>query len=192
MKITKSEWFILFVNIIFLIIFFIIFLGRKNYEFMIYVGAIIFVLILISLLRIKFKFSKSVLAGLTLVGFLHMLGGAWIINGLRLYGHYFVFGLIKYDLIIHFLGVFFGVLLFYEILKPYIKIEKTNWLILFLTLLFVGIGIGGVHEIIEFIITLAVPETGVGGYVNTMWDMVANAIGGLCAFVWIVLRRIKI
>jgi uncharacterized membrane protein YjdF len=184
MKITKTELTILFVNIVYLIVFTIIFLKRSNIEFLIYVGAIIFVLILIGLLRIKVKFSNFVLIGLSLVGFLHMLGGAWILNGLRLYGYYFIFGVIRYDLIIHFLGIFFAILLFYEILKNYLKeINDVSKFILFLILFFAGLGIGGFHEIIEFIITLTIPETGIGGYSNTMWDMVANGIGAFVAFI---------
>ena len=184
MKIKKFDWFLLLINVIYLIIFTIIFLKRSNMEFLIYVGAIIFALVLIGLLRMKIQFSKFVLIGLSLVGFLHMLGGALIIEGSRLYVQYFVFGLVKYDLIIHFLGIFFAVLLFYEILRNYIKeVKIIPGFIFFLILFFAGLGIGGFHEIIEFIIVLIVPETGVGGYANTMWDMVANALGGFCAFI---------
>ena len=124
MKIKKFDWFLLLINVIYLIIFTIIFLKRSNMEFLIYVGAIIFAVVLIGLLRMKIQFSKFVLIGLSLVGFLHMLGGALIIDGSRLYVQYFVFGLIKYDLIIHFLGIFFAVLLFYEILRNYLKEVK--------------------------------------------------------------------
>lgn len=183
MEIKKSHWIILFVNIIYLIIFTIIFLKRSNIEFLIYVGAIIFVLAILGLLSIKIKFSNFVLIGLSLVGFLHMLGGALIINGSRLYVHYFVLGLVKYDLIIHFLGIFFAVFLFYEILKNHLKLGDIPKFILFLILFFAGLGIGGLHEIIEFILVLALPETGVGGYANTMWDMIANSLGALSAFI---------
>ncbi len=40
-----------------------------------------------------------------------------------------------------------------------------------------GMGFGALNEVIEFVATLLVPETGVGGYVNTGWDLVANLVG---------------
>jgi len=42
--------------------------------------------------------------------------------------------------------------------------------------------------VIEFFATLLVPETNVGGYVNTGWDLVANMAGGLVAAIAVRLR----
>ena len=48
-----------------------------------------------------------------------------------------------------------------------------------------GLGFGALNEVIEFVATLIMPETGVGGYVNTGWDLVANAVGAVIAAVGI-------
>jgi hypothetical protein len=40
-----------------------------------------------------------------------------------------------------------------------------------------GLGFGALNEVVEFFVTLMVPESNVGGYVNTGWDLVANLIG---------------
>jgi hypothetical protein len=40
-----------------------------------------------------------------------------------------------------------------------------------------GVGFGAMNEVLEFAVTLALPETNVGGYVNTGWDLVSNAAG---------------
>ena len=40
-----------------------------------------------------------------------------------------------------------------------------------------GMGFGALNEVIEFFTTLMVPNTNVGGYINTGWDLVANLIG---------------
>jgi hypothetical protein len=40
-----------------------------------------------------------------------------------------------------------------------------------------GMGFGALNEVIEFAATLLVPETNVGGYLNTGWDLVSNLIG---------------
>ena len=44
-----------------------------------------------------------------------------------------------------------------------------------------AMGLGAVNEIIEFLAVLSVPETNVGGYVNTALDLVFNAGGAVSA-----------
>lgn len=38
-------------------------------------------------------------------------------------------------------------------------------------------GFGGLNEVIEFFLTLTLPETNIGGYINTGWDLVSNLDG---------------
>jgi hypothetical protein len=42
-------------------------------------------------------------------------------------------------------------------------------------------GLGAVNEIIEFAAVLGLPDTNVGGYLNTGLDLVFNAIGAIIA-----------
>ena len=44
-----------------------------------------------------------------------------------------------------------------------------------------GLGFGALNEVVEFIATLTMPETNVGGYINTGWDLVANTVGATTA-----------
>jgi hypothetical protein len=44
-----------------------------------------------------------------------------------------------------------------------------------------GVGLGALNEVVEFVMTLTLPETNVGGYENTGWDLVSNLIGALLA-----------
>ncbi|MCK5082487.1 MAG: hypothetical protein KAR31_06230, partial [Candidatus Omnitrophica bacterium] len=44
-----------------------------------------------------------------------------------------------------------------------------------------SMGLGAVNEIVEFLAMVFVPETNVGGYVNTALDLVANLTGSLIA-----------
>jgi hypothetical protein len=46
-----------------------------------------------------------------------------------------------------------------------------------------GIGFGALNEVIEFIAVLTIPNTNVGGYENTGWDLVANLVGATVAAV---------
>ena len=44
-----------------------------------------------------------------------------------------------------------------------------------------GMGLGAANEVVEFAATKLVPETNVGGYENTGWDLVSNLIGAVAA-----------
>ena len=46
-------------------------------------------------------------------------------------------------------------------------------------------GFGALNEVVEFAATLSVPETNVGGYVNTGWDLVSNLVGCITAAILI-------
>ena len=51
-------------------------------------------------------------------------------------------------------------------------------------------GFGALNELVEFVATLIVPETNVGGYLNTGWDLVANLFGAtlVAKLIWITGR----
>ena len=51
-----------------------------------------------------------------------------------------------------------------------------------------SIGFGALNEVIEFIATRLFTKTNVGGYENTGWDLVSNAVGAIIAAVIIWLR----
>lgn len=44
-----------------------------------------------------------------------------------------------------------------------------------------GLGFGALNEVVEFIVVLTTPNTNVGGYENTGWDLVANPCGATVA-----------
>ena len=48
-----------------------------------------------------------------------------------------------------------------------------------------GMGCGGVNEVIEFLATRIMPHTNVGGFVNTGWDLVSNMVGCVIAMLTI-------
>jgi hypothetical protein len=51
-----------------------------------------------------------------------------------------------------------------------------------------GIGLGALNEVIEFVAVLTMPDTNVGGYTNTGWDLVSNLTGAAAMGVYIRLR----
>jgi hypothetical protein len=52
-----------------------------------------------------------------------------------------------------------------------------------------AMGLGAVNEIIEFIAVLSVPDTNVGGYLNTALDLCFNAAGAVIAMMLVALLR---
>ena len=186
-KITKTQIGILLFNIIYLLIALFIFWNRKNYEFLIYVGGIAFFIILISSLHLKFNFNNFTLIGLSIWGLFHMLGGAVIINNAVLYAYQLI-PFLRFDQFVHLFGFFFATLFSYYILKPNLG-NKISWVGISFLLIFIGMGLGAVNEIIEFITVLTIPETGVGGYENTMWDIVFNTFGAILAVIYLNLNH---
>ncbi|MDD5192925.1 MAG: hypothetical protein PHH54_03000 [Candidatus Nanoarchaeia archaeon] len=184
-KIKTFEWIILLFNIIYLVIFTFIFAERANYEFLLYTVVVAFFVVFIAILHLKYNFSYFVLSGLSMWGLLHMLGGGIIANKMVLYA-YQLLPFLRYDMFVHLFGFFFATLFSYYVLKPYLK--KTSFAVL-IFLAFIGMGLGALNEIVEFIAVLVMPQTGVGGYENTMLDIVFNTIGSILAVIWIKLKE---
>jgi len=187
-KITRFQIFLLVVTILYLIIFGFLFHKRGNEEFLLYIGVIIFFVIFISYLHLKYRFTNLILLGMSIWGFLHMSGGYFIVGDKVLYG-YWIFPFLKFDMFVHAFGFSFATLLSYHILKKDLK-KKINFKIgVFLVI--IGMGLGSLNEIVEFLAVVLFPSTGVGGYENTMFDMVFNTIGSTIAVIYIFLKESK-
>jgi putative membrane protein len=181
---SKKELIILYFNILYIIIFGIIATLNKNYEFLFYVSIVVFLIILVLLKYKKLGLSTGVLWGLSLWGLLHMLGGNIHIGDDVLYGLQIIPKVLRYDQFVHAFGFGVTTVVGFQLLKSYLK-ESVNWVTLSILLVMIGLGVGALNEIIEFMTVLSLPETGVGGYMNTMWDMVFNMIGSIIAVVYI-------
>jgi putative membrane protein len=191
----KGQFPILLVNMIALAGFSILFIARQNYEFLLYVGVIIFFLILILLTNRKVIMPNAVLWGLTAWSLMHMAGGGLYIGGKKIYeiiliplvgDPYYIF---KYDQFVHIVGFGTATLVMYFLLKPLLRDNLKQWTALSIVVVMAGLGVGALNEIVEFLATVLVPDTGVGGYVNSSLDLVADLIGALGALVFIRLRR---
>ncbi len=187
MKITKSQLVLLVSTIAYIVIFASIYLNKRNYEFISYVGVLTFFLILIGLMHLRFHFTTGVLTGMSIWGLLHMSGGSLIVNGSVLY-KYQIFSFLRFDQFVHLWGFGFATLLAYYVLRPYLNKER-NIIAISVLLVFIGMGIGALNEIIEFVAVLTFTKTGVGGYYNNMWDMVFNTFGAIIAVLYINLKR---
>ena len=111
---------------------------------------------------------------------------AWPIDGGHrvLYSLWLLPRMLKYDQVIHAYG--FGVTTWacWQGIKSFCgsmdkPVEPTAGKLLIAAA--AGIGFGAVNEVVEFLITLIVSNTNVGGYINTGWDLVANLVGAIAA-----------
>ena len=194
MYIKKEQIPILAVNILALIIFCFIFLSRKNYEFLIYVGVIVFFLLVIVSSNRKINYPNGILWGLTIWSLLHMSGGGIYIGGQKLYATMMLpligepYNILRYDQFVHFVGFWVATLVVYHLLKKSLT-SKRHWISLSIVVVMAGLGLGALNEIVEFTATVILPETGVGGYVNTSLDLVSNLLGAIGAMIYIRLKE---
>jgi len=193
---TKNYKLLLFINIIFLIIFSSIFVYRKNLEFLIYVGVIILFLIIILLTKKKVNYPLVVLWGLSFWAFLHMIGGGIYLNGKKIYQLMLLpivgepYNILKYDQFVHFFGFGVATLLMFYLIKPYLIKDNIGKVALSIVIIMAGLGVGAFNEIVEFVTTVIVPETGVGGYENTSLDLISNLFGAIVAMIYILKKEL--
>jgi hypothetical protein len=117
-----------------------------------------------------------------------MLGGllpipaSWPIAGEKhvLYSLWLIPNLFKYDHLVHMYGFAICTWVNWQVLCPLIMGKKEHPSEIVLAVL-ASNGLGAFNEIIEFVAVLVIAETNVGGYTNTMWDLVANLAGSIIA-----------
>ena len=194
MLLTKREWRIVVVNSINVVIFTVIALQRSNQEFILYLGVIVAILAWLVVKQRTIKFDLTILWGMTAWGLLHMCGGLLRVNGETLYALELIplipsLNILRFDQLVHTFGFGVATLFGHHLLRRYLRndIEQRGTLI-FLVIL-IGSGLGAVNEMIEFLAVLAFPTTGVGGYQNTMLDIVFNLLGGILAVIWLTRTR---
>jgi hypothetical protein len=189
MLVTRRERPIVVFNVLYVVCFSVIALGRHNYEFVLYTGVVIALAAWILLKQRTVQFDLVILWGLSLWGLLHMAGGNIRVGGGVLYSVHLVPVYLRYDQFVHAFGFGTATLVCYHLLCPYLRptIERRRMLMVLVVLM--GCGVGALNEIVEFIAVKTVPETNVGGYDNTLWDLVFNLIGATIAAAWISRRR---
>lgn len=181
---TTAQRVLLAVNVLIVLGFGWFYAASLNYEFLAYVGTIAVVaVVLFGTLRWT-RFSTIILAGVTLWGLLHMLGGSLITPDGVLYAYRIYpffdgggdFYILKMDQVIH--AYLYGVVgvMFYHLLREIVGIKTHGWFIGFVAI-FAAAGFSILNEIVEFLAAVNLPETGVGGYENTVLDMIFNLAG---------------
>lgn len=171
-----------------------------NKEFLFYIITMLLLIASVMGIHRRMPLRSEHLWALSWWGLAHMAGGLWplpelarIDGGQRvLYSLWLVPGWLKYDQLVHAYGFAITTWICWHGLHQHLlarsdaPIQPTLGL---LTLAAAGgMGFGALNEVIEFIAVLTIPNTNVGGYENTGWDLVFNLIGCLIA-VMMIRRR---
>lgn len=169
----------------------------QNKEFIFYQITMMIIISLVVYMDKRLQFSALVLGGLTFWGFIHLAGGlvpiplSWtlsdtttpVLYDLRLHALS-----PKYDQIVHAFGFGISLIAAFEALQKHLgKALKLN-IPIGVTLFLIAMGLGALNELIEFAAVISIPNTNVGGYENTGWDLVSNAVGAILALVLLAFR----
>lgn len=187
-RFSMAEKAILAFTGLYLAVFTALFIRDFNIEFIAYVAVIIFIFALLYGTLDKTGIPASILAGLSLWGLLHMMGGSMptadgVLYNWRMLPVFEGSGelyILKFDQFVH--AYLFAVvaLLFLHLLRNYFGNRHSQLLTGFIAVC-ASMGVGAINEIIEFIAVLTIPDNNVGGYLNTALDIVFNFVGALLA-----------
>lgn len=191
MLLTRREMPIAIFNAIYILAFSLIALRGKNYEFLLYAIIVIVVAGWILYKQQTAQLSVELLWCLSIWGLLHMAGGNIAIDdtGHILYELQLIPVVLRYDQFVHAFGFGTATLVFHHILRPFLKPRPPSWWPLAILIVLMGSGVGAINEIIEFIAEKTLEDTHVGGYDNTMFDLVFNLIGGVLAVLLLSIKR---
>jgi len=188
MKLTTIQKSLLLTNIAVVVGFSWYYLQAANYEFLAYAGTIAVVTALIFGTLKWTKFSTGIIIGVTIWGLMHMLGGSVMTSDGVLYAWRMIpvfdgggeFYILKFDQVVH--AFLYGVvgLMFHHLLREVVGIRTPVALIAGIAI-FAAAGSSIINEIIEFLAAVNIPNTGVGGYENTVLDMIFNMLGATIA-----------
>jgi uncharacterized membrane protein YjdF len=169
----------------------------ENREFIFYIITMVVLIAAMLMMHRRMPLYAGQLWGLSLWGLVHMTGGLvpvphdWPIDRGQgvLYSLWLIPDLLKYDQLVHAYGFAVTTWLCWHGLHQQMLARSKEPVIPSIGMLTIaaagGMGFGALNEVIEFIAVLTIPNTNVGGYINTGWDLVFNLIGCLIAAVMI-------
>jgi hypothetical protein len=165
--------------------------STANWEFVYYISGLVVIIAFIVRVYTVAHFSVGTLWGLSIWGLLHMIGGlasvpdGWPIAGKPVfYSLWLIPEYLKYDQVVH--GFGFGVATYacWQVLHNALNVKHATFIAVIMATV-AGMGLGAINEVLEFFAVLLIPDTNVGGYVNTGWDLVSNMVGCTIAGLYI-------
>lgn len=171
---------------------------QGNREFVFYIVVMLVLIAVISVVHGRVGLTNGMLWAFSIWGLAHMAGGlcplpaGWPYNGEHavLYSLWLIPERLKYDQIVHAYGFGVTTWLCWHILNSALrqpdggKVRPTFGILTLCAA--AGMGFGALNEVVEFIAVLTIPNTNVGGYENTGWDLVSNLVG--CSVAALIIR----
>ena len=195
MKLKKQEKIIFGVNLVGLLFFAGFFVFKGNYEFLLYMFVLVILMGLVLWSHRFFHYSAGLLWALTVWAFLHLVGGGFEYADGQVFYNLMLFpvigepyNILKYDQAVHFFGFWTSAVLAFYVLRPSLKKSVSNVKSIIFILVMTSLGLSAMNEIVEFLATVLVPDTNVGGYENTAIDLVSNFLGALGAGIYLKWR----
>ncbi|MDB6006713.1 MAG: putative rane protein [Prosthecobacter sp.] len=168
---------------------------QGNREFIFYIVVMLILIGVMGCVHRRVRLTAPLLWAFSLWGLAHMAGGlcplpsGWPYNGDHavLYSWWIIPEKLKYDQIVHAYGFGVTTWLCWHVLRTALRQPDGSALrptFGMLTLCAAGgMEFGALNEVIEFIAVLTIPNTNVGGYENTGWDLFSNLAGASLAAV---------
>ena len=191
-RMTRTEWRVAAFTAAYMLVWLGLSLFMGNREFLFYFVVMCCLITAAFVIHRRVGFHPAALWGLSCWGLAHMAGGlmpvpaTWPVLGEThvLYNLWLVPGVLKYDQFVHAMGFGLVTWICWQALVGAFRSRGTILRPSFGLLVLcaaAGQGFGAANEVVEFFAVLTLPGTNVGGYENTGWDMVANAIGSIMA-----------
>jgi hypothetical protein len=151
-----------------------------------YCATILVLSAIVARLHARVDFSPPVLWGLSLWGLAHVAGGLIPASRGVLYNVDLRIPTLHYDRVVHAGGFGVATVACWEGIRGSLRTRPITGGVAVLIAL-MGIGLGAINEVVEFIGSHVMAASNVGGYQNTGWDLVFNAIGcsAAAALVWV-------
>jgi uncharacterized membrane protein YjdF len=133
--------------------------------------------------HLRFGLSRLTIWGLVVFALGHVAGGMIPVGEQVLYQQWLVGRVVRYDNVQHAWGFGFAGRAVWESLRPQLAGAPAPRAAAATVIVLAGTGLGAANEVIEYFMTVMLPETNVGGYVNTARDLIANVVGAVTAAV---------
>lgn len=156
--------------------------GRPNWP--VYLGVVLVGLAVVVAVDRRHPLSLATRIGLAVFAVGHVAGGMVPVGDGVLYAAWIIEPIVRYDNIQHAIGFGFVGRATWEVLRPRLGAAGDDPTVTWWVILLAACAFGAFNEIIEWIMTLTIPGTDVGGYDNTARDLVANLVGGLVMATW--------
>ncbi len=166
----------------------------QNYEFLLYAVTVIILIIILYQTDQYFKFIRLGLWLFNIWLILHILGGLASYDGVRFYDLILLdlvgepYYILKYDQFVHFYCYIVIAMLMWSVIHSIVKQNISNTVACIVTILTAS-SLGALNEIIEFLAFIMLGTEGVGGYINTAIDLVANLLGAIVGTLYMNFKK---